>query len=269
MAPSLEERGDTTVDVHDAGGFLVYDIVPPAVSSADARVYLELHGGGFVQDGGDICRDRAIGTALAFGVRVWAPDYRMPPDHPFPAAVDDCVASYRKLLDTHRPDDIVIGGSSAGAALTASAILKARDEGLPLPAAAVMNTPCIDLTESGDTWHTNQDVDTVMRGSFMPAFLLYADGHDLRDPCLSPIYANVTKGLPPTILLSGTRDILLSDTVRFHRLLRSADIPAELHVFEAAGHAGFLGMAPEDRERTGEMRRFAEAAWAGALHHAS
>ena len=170
--------------------------------------------------------------------------------------------AYRALLEFRRPAEIVIGGSSAGAALTASTILRARDEGLPLPAAAVMNTPCVDLTEAGDTWQTNQGVDTVMRGSFDRAFLLYANGHDLREPYLSPVFADFGPGFPPSILLSGTRDVLLSDTVRLHRALLRAGVDAELHVFEAAGHAGFLGMAPEDRERAAEMRRFAEAHWA-------
>ena len=80
-----------------------------------------------------------------------------------------------------------------------------------------MTSPCTDLTEDGDTWSTNEGVDTVMRGSFLPCFELYAGGHDLRDPYLSPVYGDFTRGFPPTILSSGTRDKLLSDTVRFHR----------------------------------------------------
>jgi epsilon-lactone hydrolase len=145
----------------------------------------------------------------------------MPPDHPFPTAVDDCVAAYRRLLEKRRPEEVILGGASAGGNLVAATVLKARDEDLPMPAACVMISPCTDLTQDGDTWNTNEGVDTVMRGSFMPCFELYADGHDLRNPYLSPVYGDFTKGSPPTILTSGTRDKLLSDTVRFHRAAAS------------------------------------------------
>ncbi|MET8048371.1 alpha/beta hydrolase [Streptosporangium sp. NPDC005286] len=255
------------VEEEDLGGFTVFRITPDGVPHNDARVYLELHGGGFIQDGGMIACSRAVDTAKSLQAQVWAVDYRMPPDHPYPAAVDDCVAAYRQLLKERSPEKIVIGGPSAGGNLAAATILKARAEGLPLPAACVMISPVTDLTESGDTWNTNEGVDTVMRGSFLPCFELYAGGHDLRDPFLSPVYGDLTKGFPPTILTSGTRDKLLSDTVRFHRALCGAGIETELHVFEAFGHAGFLGMAPEDAERGGEVNRFAHEHWARASHN--
>jgi acetyl esterase/lipase len=189
---------------------------------------------------------------------VWAVDYRMPPDHPFPAGLDDCVAAYRALLDDHRPDSIVIGGASAGGNLAAAVILRAREEGLPRPAGAVLMTPAVDLTESGDSLQTNLGLDPLIQASARPAFLLYAGRHDLTDPHVSPLFADFTKGFPPTILTTGTRDMLLSDTVRLHRALRAADIPADLHVTEAGGHGGFFGMAPEDEAITLEIRRFIE-----------
>jgi acetyl esterase/lipase len=252
------------VEEEDLGGFVVFKIRPEEVRPADRRVYLDFHGGGFIQDGGSIACSRAVETAKNLGVQVWSVDYRMPPDHPFPATVDDCVAGYHRLLEERRPEEIILGGASAGGNLAAATILKARDQTLPLPAACVMISPATDLTESGDTWNTNEGVDTVMRGSFMPCALLYADGHDLRNPYISPVYGDFVRGFPPTILTSGTRDKLLSDTVRFHRALRAAEIPAELHVFEAFGHAGFLGRAPEDAERAREVKRFAHAHWPAA-----
>lgn len=93
-------------------------------------------------------------------------------------------------------------------------------------------------------------------------FLLYAVGHDLRHPCLSPLNGDFSKGFPPAILTTGTRDMLLSDTVLLHRALRRAGIPAELHVTEAGGHGGFMGRAPEDQEILSEVRRFADTHWA-------
>ncbi len=251
------------VEEEDLGGFVVFKIVPAGISPDDRRVYMDFHGGGFIQDGGPIACSRAVATAKDLAVRVWSVDYRMPPDHPFPTTVDDCVAAYRRLLGERRPAEVILGGASAGGNLVAATILKARDEGLPLPAACVMTSPCTDLTEDGDTWSTNEGVDTVMRGSFLPCFELYAGGHDLRDPYLSPVYGDFTRGFPPTILSSGTRDKLLSDTVLFHRALRAAAIEAELHLFEAFGHAGFLGLAPEDAERGREVRRFVHEHFGG------
>ncbi|ABW12635.1 Alpha/beta hydrolase fold-3 domain protein [Parafrankia sp. EAN1pec] len=250
------------VEEEDLGGFVVFKIRPDGVAVDDRRVYLDFHGGGFIQDGGQIACSRAVDEARRLGAAVWSVDYRMPPDHPFPAGVDDGVAAYRRLLEVRRPEEIVIGGSSAGGNLAAATILKARDGGLPLPAAAVLNTPCTDLTESSDSWWTNEGVDTVLRGGFKPAFELWAGGHDLRNPYISVVYADLTKGFPPTILTTGTRDRLLSDTVRFHRALLRAGMQAELHVWEAMGHAGFLGTSPEDAERAAEIRRFCAAHWA-------
>jgi len=202
-----------------------------------------------------------IGTALRVGARVWAPDYRMPPDHPFPAALDDCIATYRTLLQERRPDEIIVGGASAGGNLAAALMLRARDDGLPLPAAVVLLTPGSDLTGSGDSLQTNLGLDPLLRGDGKPAFLLYAAGHDLTHPYISPLFGDFTKGFPPAILTTGTRDLLLSDTVRLHRALRAAGISAELHVTEAGGHGGFFGMAPEDEEITREIRRFVDARW--------
>lgn len=194
------------------------------------------------------------------GAVTWAVDYRMPPDHPYPAPLDDCVAVYRALLRDHRPEDVVVGGASAGGNLAAALILRARDEGLPLPAAAVLLTPELDLTESGDSFRTNMGVDNVLSRSLMPANLLYAAGHDLAHPYLSPLFGDFSKGFPPTFVSAGTRDLFLSNAVRMHRALRSAGIEAELHVIEAAPHGGFFG-APEDAELDREARRFVDAHW--------
>ncbi|ABW12650.1 Alpha/beta hydrolase fold-3 domain protein [Parafrankia sp. EAN1pec] len=249
------------VDDLDVDGAHVYVVTPDGLAADDGRVYLEIHGSGFIAGGGAMCRSMAVDTARQVRATVWSVDYRMPPDHPYPAALDDCLAVYRALLRDRRPEQIVVGGPSAGGNLAAALILRARNEGLPLPAAAVLATPAVDLTGAGDTWQTNLGIDNTLTGSFQPPFALYSGGHDLRDPYLSPLYGDLGKGFPPTILLSGTRDLLLSDTVRMHRALRAVGVPAELHVFEAAGHAMFFGTAPEERERTREIRQFCDRYW--------
>jgi acetyl esterase/lipase len=165
------------------------------------------------------------------------------------------------LLKERDPGEILVGGTSAGANLAAALILRARDEGLPLPAAVIFNTGAFDLTGGGDSWLINDGLDSVLSGSVEPCTELYAGGRDRREPYISPLFADLT-GLPPVLLLTGTRDRLLSDNVRMHRALRNAGNDAEIHVWEAAGHGGFLGMAPEDAERFDEMRRFAEGHFA-------
>jgi acetyl esterase/lipase len=242
----------------------VYEITPDGLDDGDERVYLDIHGGGFIWGGGELCATMAVGTAIRMAARVWAVDYRMPPDHPFHAALDDCLAAYRALLGERPPERIVIGGASAGGNLAAALILRARDEGLPLPAAVVLMTPGADLTESGDSHQVNLGLDPLIPGSGRQQFLLYAAGHDLRHPYLSPLNGDFTKGFPPAILTTGTRDMLLSDTVLLHRALRRAGVPAELHVTEAGGHGGFMGMAPEDQEILHEVRRFADTHWGAA-----
>jgi epsilon-lactone hydrolase len=240
-------------------GLTVYVVTPRAVSRDDRRVYLDPHGGAFIVGGGELCRATGIMTAAKLRMRVWSPDYRMPPDHPYPAAVDDCLTAYEALLGERRPEEIVVGGVSAGGNLAAALVLRARDEGVPLPAAAILLTPALDLTRSGDTFATNLGVDTVLTGSDRSELLLYAGGHDLRDPYVSPLFADFSKGFPPTLLASGTRDVLLSSTVCMHRALRAAGVPADLHVLEAAPHGFFGGTAPEDRALDDEVRRFIDA----------
>ena len=205
-----------------------------------------------------------MGTLAAArnGICTWAVDYRMPPEHPYPTPLDDCLTVYRALLRNHRTQDVIVAGSSAGANLAAALILRARDEGLPLPAAAVLLTPELDLTESGDSFATNLGVDTILTASLMPANLLYAGGHDLAHPYLSPLFGDFTKGFPPTLLASGTRDLFLSNTVRMHRSLRAANIQAELHILEAAPHGGFLSSAPEDAALGQEVHSFVDSATA-------
>jgi len=248
-----------TVEERDAGGARVFDIALPGLPDDSRGVVLDIHGGGLIMCGGELCKMMGISLAARLQRRIWSVDYRMPPDHPYPAALDDCVAAYRALLEVRRPEEIVISGGSAGGNLAAALILRARDEGLPLPAGAILSTPEIDLTESGDSFQTNLGIDPGLR-PLMPVNLLYADGHDLRHPYLSPLFANFTKGFPPTLLTTGTRDLYLSNTVRMHRALRAADVPAELHVTEAGPHTGFPG-SPEGEQIDRELRRFIKTVW--------
>jgi acetyl esterase/lipase len=180
----------------------------------------------------------------------------MPPDRPYPAGLDDCLDGYRYLLERYPAQNIIFEGGSAGANLVAAAILRARDEGLPMPLACVLHTAGVDLTAIGDTFQTNQIIDVVLRAPQPETMLLYAGGHDMAHPYLSPLFGDFSLGFPPSLLLSGTRDVLLSPTVMMHRALRRAGIEADLHVFEAMPHGGFGHATPEDRERLDETALF-------------
>lgn len=239
------------------GDVTVYVLRPNHVADhPDTPIYVDIHGGGLIMGGGEACRLMSSGGALGRSMITWAVDYRMPPLHPYPAGLDDCLSVYRKALEERSPADVFVGGGSAGGNLAAALMLRAKDEGLAMPAALVLNTPEVDLTESGDSFHTNLGIDHVL-SPLMPVNLLYANGHDLADPYLSPLFGDLT-GFPPTFLQSGTRDLFLSNTVRMHRKLRAAGVEAELHVGEAMPHGGFGGMAPEDQELAGELAGFIE-----------
>lgn len=250
------------VETTTIGGALVYVATPKDLERQD-RAYLDIHGGGLVHGGGEPCRLGAVLAAWQHGVRAYAVDYRMPPEHPYPAALDDCLAAYRGLLDRYSPNNIIVGGGSAGGNLAAALVLRARDEGLPLPAAVVLLTPEVDLTESGDSFEVNRTVDVVLGGSLAASNALYANGHDLAHPYLSPLFGDFTKGFCPTFLQAGTRDLFLSNAVRMHRALRKAGVPVELHVFEGMPHGGFFGAlgVPEDEEMRAEVTRFVAEHW--------
>lgn len=253
VAGELNAKVETRV----IGGTTVH-VATPADGVDDDVVYVDLHGGGLVFGGGEVCRIGAQMQAAQLGMTCWGIDYRMPPVHPYPAGLDDCLVTYRRLLETYPATHIVIGGRSAGANLAAAMVLRARDEGLPMPAALVLLSPEVDLTESGDSFEINQRVDVLLPKSLMPNNALYAGDADLAHPYLSPLFGDFSQGFVPTFIQSGTRDLFLSNAVRMHRALRRAAVPCELHIFEGMPHGGFMG-APEDQELRAEVARFVHA----------
>lgn len=254
----LDEAGAVSKTV-TVGGVACHRVRPAGHQGSDRRVYLDIHGGGLVFGSGEFTRLGAVRTANLHQVEVIAADYRMPPDHPYPAALDDCVAVYAELIAQHGAGNVVIGGSSAGGNLAAAVLLRAREEGLPMPAGLVLLTPEVDLTESGDSFETLVGLDPVLKSRLTDSIALYADGHPLDDPYLSPLFGDLA-GFPPTLLQSGTRDLFLSNTVRMHRRLRDAGVAAELHVFEAMPHGSFMG-APEDAGLNREIAGFVARCW--------
>lgn len=261
--PELRERLGVTVTRGEIGGVPVWTFTPKELPEANRdHVLLNLHGGGYVLGPGESGTQEAILMAGMGRFRVVYADYRMAPDFPYPAAIDDAMSVYRELLKTTPAEKIGVFDTSTGGGMTLILALRAKAEGLPLPAGLAAGTPWTDMSKTGDSYFTNEGVDNILvsyDGWVGDAARLYAGEHDLKDPMLSPVYGDVS-GFPPTLLTSGTRDLFLSNTVRMHLKLREAGVPADLIVFEGISHAHYH-MSP-DAPETGfhftELGRFFE-----------
>jgi monoterpene epsilon-lactone hydrolase len=225
------------------------------------RVLINLHGGGFTTDSGSLTE--SIPIANLTQTKVVAVLYRLAPEHPFPAAVDDSVAVYKELLKTYKPQHIAIYGASAGGILTAEVAVKIKQDGLPLPAALGIFTGTGDFSMLGDTQaiysvtglagHLNPPEDGVQW------LADYVGSANPKDPVLSPLYSDL-HGMPPTLFLTSTRDMMLSGTAILHRAFLRAGVDARLAVFEALNH-GFWYEAnlPESKEADEMIAQFFDA----------
>lgn len=227
------------------------------------KILVYVHGGGYLLNGGEGSIPEAMAMAHYAQMKVISIDYRMLPEHPFPAGLEDVLAVYKDVLKQYQPKNIGMFGTSAGSGLTAAAMLKLRELNIPQPAVVGLGTPFMDITDTGDTYQTNEDIDNFLvtyNGLLRSIAKLYAGDHDMKNPLISPIYGDFTKGFPPTILTSGTRDLFLSNTVRTHQKLREAGIDAYLQVFEGCSHAFYLQVldSPESKQAYQEMVKFFE-----------
>ena len=259
--PALRKELGVKVEPTTIGGVKAYMVTPQNIPPENRnRLLIHVHGGCYVSFPGESGTSEAIFMAGFGHFKIISVDYRMPPDHPYPAGLDDAIAAWKAAVKMADPKNMAIFGSSAGGALTLSMVLRAKQEHLPLPAAIAPGTPMADLTNAGDTFRTNAMLDNVLvapDASCDKRAALYANGHDLKDPFLSPIYGDM-HGFPPAILTTGTRDLLLSNTVRVHRKLRQAGVEAVLQVFEGQSHAQYYrdASAPETKEAFEEIARF-------------
>ncbi len=229
----------------------VFLLEPPALPPAHAdKILLYFHGGGYVFNPGMAGLPEGIYMAAIGKFKVVAVDYRLAPEFPFPAALDDAMAVYRALLKTYPAKNIGVFGSSTGGGMTLALCLRARQEGLPMPGAIAPGTPWSDLSKTGDSYFVNAHVDDVLvqyEGLLEGMARAYAGGRDLKEPLLSPVYGDM-KGFPPAILGTGTRDLFLSNTARTHRKLREAGVEADLLVMEGLSHWQYVQLPPEAPE---------------------
>ncbi|CCE09206.1 Alpha/beta hydrolase fold-3 domain protein precursor [Bradyrhizobium sp. STM 3843] len=259
--PAMKEKLGVKVEETKIAGVHCFVVTPNKIPSDNRRrLLVHVHGGGYVFGPGEAALPEAIMMAGFGGFKVISVDYRMPPDFPYPAAMDDTMAVWKALTKTNDHRRMAIFGTSTGGAMTLAMVLRAKDEKLPRPAAIAPGTPWADIDKIGDSYADNEWVDNVLvtwDGWLGRAAKLYANGTDLKTPYLSPIYGDF-KGFPPTILTSGTRDLFLSNTVRTHRKLRRAGVIADLNVYEGQSHAQyqFNVDAPETKEAFTDIAKF-------------
>lgn len=229
------------------------------------KVLLYLHGGAYVLGSCKSHRHLVSHIARAGKINALLPEYRLAPEHPFPAGLDDCVAVYRALLaDGIAPQDIIVGGDSAGGGLTVALMLALRHAGDPLPRAGLLLSPFLDMTASGesaesrlgqDPWFDPADIDILIN--------YYCGDSEVRNPLVSPVFANVA-GLPPFFIQVGDDEILLSDATRFADKMRDSGNKVAIEIWPEMWHVWqlFVGKMPEARQAIAKIGEFISGTFA-------
>jgi epsilon-lactone hydrolase len=248
---------DVTVATAALGGVPTAEITVDGVEPR--HVVLYFHGGVYVMGDAFLAADLASQVGRRTQAKVISVDYRLAPEHPYPAAVDDALAVYEALLDDGiAPSDIVFAGESAGGGLAVATLVNARDRGLPLPAAAFVMSPYADLTLAGTTMETKREADPLLSPEALRARVTdYTSGQDAALGLISPVFADLS-GLPPLIIQAGTHEVLLDDAVRLAGRAAAAGVEVTLditpgvpHVFQA--YYPMLDEAAAALDRAGQL----------------
>ena len=248
---------DVTVTAAELGGVRTAEITVDGIETD--HVVLYFHAGVYVLGDAFLAADLASQVGRRTRAKVISVDYRLAPEHPYPAAVDDAFAAYEALLrNGTAPSDIAFAGESAGGGLAIATLINAREHGLPLPAAAFLMSPYVDLTLAGTTMRTKQEVDPLLSlESLRPRVTDYTAGADAASGLISPIFADLS-GLPPLIIQAGSHEVLLDDAVRLAGQAATADVEVALditpgvpHVFQA--YYAILDEATTALDRAGQL----------------
>jgi acetyl esterase/lipase len=256
---------DVTVTPGELGGVPVAEIT---LAGIDARhVVLYFHGGVYVISDAFLAAGLASEVGRRTDAKVISVDYRLAPEHPYPAAVEDALAAYEALLDSGvAASDIVFAGESAGGGLAVATMVNARDHGLPLPAAAYVMSPYVDLTLSGTSMETKHEVDPLLSRELLePRVADYVQGQDASLGLISPVFADLF-GLPPLIIQAGSHEVLLDDAVRLAGRAASADVEVTLEITPGVPHVfqGFAAMLDEGGAALDRAGQLLSAHLAGA-----
>ena len=249
--------GDVTVIATALGGVPTAEITVDGIEPRHVALYF--HGGVYVMSDAFLAADLASQVGRRTHAKVISVDYRLAPEHPYPAAVDDALAAYETLL--HKgiaPSDIAFAGESAGGGLAIATLVNARDHGLPLPAAAYVMSPYADLTLAGTSMETKREVDPLMsRAALQSRVTDYTAGQDAALGLISPIFADLS-GLPPLIIQAGTHEVLLDDAVRLAQQAATADVEVTLDITPGVPHVfqtfySMLDEAAAALDRAGQL----------------
>lgn len=244
----------------DAGGVSAEWSVAAGVD--EAKVVLYVHGGGYVMGSAGSHRDMTGRLSKAAGARVLSLNYRLAPEHPFPAPVDDAVAAYRWLLAQGiSPGNIAVAGDSAGGGLAIATLLSLRDAGEPLPAAGIGISPWVDMEGTGESMTTRAAVDPVVqKEGLLGMAKLYLGDADPKSPLAAPLHADLG-GLPPLLLQVGDAETLLDDSTRLAEKARAAGVDVTLKVWDEMPHVWhlFAPILPEGRQAIDEIGSFFQA----------
>ena len=236
----------TTIEAVDAGG------APAEWTDADGcaqdAVIVYLHGGGYTMGNLDSHRNLVANLSRTAGIRALSVDYGLAPENPFPKAVEDAVAAVRFVHARGiAPNRVIIAGDSAGGGLAAATLVALRDRAIPLPAAAVLISPWLDLTQSGNTMQSQAAADPMVSAELLgKCSAAYLNHQDPKHPLASPLFADLV-GLPPLLIHVGTAEVLLDDARRFHAAAQSAGVSSTLEEWDEMVHVWhtFAGMLPE------------------------
>jgi len=254
-ARSLAEALSVTIEEDKIAGVNVHRVTPSEIDGDHQKhLFVYIHGGAWVRNGGVAGALEAVLIAAHLKMPVISIDYRMPPEHPAPAGIDDVVAVWKELLKKRSP------ASMTGGNIALASVHRFRDLQLAFPGALYLGTPCVDIDLIGDSRFINEGIDRNLvswEGIPLDAGAMYAGDFDHKHPYVSPIYGDF-ENFPPTYLISGTRDLLLSDAVRVHRKLRRAGVEADLHIYEGQAHGDYIALwnAPESEEHYAELNAF-------------
>jgi epsilon-lactone hydrolase len=227
--------GDVTVTAGELGGVPTAEVTVDGAEPRDVVLYF--HGGVYVMGGAALAAELASQIGRRTHAKAVSVDYRLAPEHPYPAALDDALAAYEGLLgDGVAPSDIVFAGESAGGGLAVATLVNARDHGLPLPAAAYAMSPYADLTLAGTSMESKRELDPLLSPQALRARVPdYTAGQDAADGLISPIFADLS-GLPPLIIQGGSHEVLLDDAVRLARAAAAADVEVTLEITPSVPH---------------------------------
>ena len=258
FAAMFQVAKDVKIDNVDVNGVSAVWISTP--EAVEENVVLYFHGGGYVFGSINTHKEFMSRISRVSNSRVLLIDYRRAPENPFPAALEDAITAYKWLIDSEgiKPENLIIGGESAGGGLTLATLLKLRDTGIPLPAAALVLSPWADLDMTGETIRTKARVDPLANPSDL-FFLasLYVGEDDPKNPYISPLYGDL-KGLSPMIIQVGSAEILLSDAERIAERAKAADVDVILDIWEDMIHMFqmFALWSPEGQKATEKLGKY-------------